>query len=94
VATGAGHIRTGSGCRSERVAKFNQFQIEEQLDGGAQVQIGMRLRIGPFVAGRRTPSPRHLTVVKIVDVRTSESTQIPQITTGALVGPKADIANK
>jgi enolase len=25
VATGAGHIKTGSGCRSERVAKFNQF---------------------------------------------------------------------
>jgi enolase len=37
VATGAGHIKTGSGCRSERVAKFNQFlRIEEQLGGGAQ----------------------------------------------------------
>jgi enolase len=37
VATGAGHIKTGSGCRSERVAKFNQFlRIEEQLNGGAQ----------------------------------------------------------
>ena len=37
VATGAGHIKTGSGCRSERVAKFNQFlRIEEQLKGGAQ----------------------------------------------------------
>jgi enolase len=34
VATGAGHIKTGSGCRSERVAKFNQFlRIEEQLRG-------------------------------------------------------------
>ena len=32
VATGAGHIKTGSGCRSERVAKFNQFlRIEERL---------------------------------------------------------------
>jgi enolase len=32
VATGAGHIKTGSGCRSERVAKFNQFlRIEEEL---------------------------------------------------------------
>jgi len=32
VATGAGHIKTGSGCRSERVAKFNQFlRIEEGL---------------------------------------------------------------
>ncbi|MCC7156359.1 MAG: phosphopyruvate hydratase, partial [Bryobacterales bacterium] len=37
VATGAGHIKTGSGCRSERVAKFNQFlRIEEGLGGGAQ----------------------------------------------------------
>jgi enolase len=35
VATGAGHIKTGSGCRSERVAKFNQLlRIEEEL--GAQ----------------------------------------------------------
>lgn len=34
VATGAGHIKTGSGCRSERVAKFNQFlRIEERLGG-------------------------------------------------------------
>ncbi|MBN9658319.1 MAG: phosphopyruvate hydratase [Acidobacteria bacterium] len=32
VATGAGHIKTGSGCRSERVAKFNQFlRIESRL---------------------------------------------------------------
>src|SRR5271157_93771 len=37
VATGAGHIKTGSGCRSERVAKFNQFlRIEEQLRAQAQ----------------------------------------------------------
>jgi enolase len=35
VATGAGHIKTGSGCRSERVAKFNQLlRIEEEQ--GAQ----------------------------------------------------------
>ena len=32
VATGAGHLKTGSGCRSERVAKFNQLmRIEVQL---------------------------------------------------------------
>jgi len=32
VATGAGHLKTGSGCRSERIAKFNQLiRIEEQL---------------------------------------------------------------
>jgi len=38
VATGAGHIKTGSGCRSERVAKFNQFlRIEERL--GAQARF-------------------------------------------------------
>lgn len=32
VATGAGKIKTGSGCRSERVAKFNRLlKIEEEL---------------------------------------------------------------
>ncbi len=32
VATSAGHLKTGSGCRSERVAKFNQLlRIEEEL---------------------------------------------------------------
>jgi enolase len=37
VATGAGHIKTGSGSRSERVAKFNQFlRIEEGLKGNSQ----------------------------------------------------------
>jgi enolase len=37
VATGAGQIKTGSGCRSERVAKFNQFlRIEERLKGSSR----------------------------------------------------------
>jgi enolase len=37
VATGAGHLKTGSGCRSERIAKFNQLlRIEEQLGGQAR----------------------------------------------------------
>jgi enolase len=32
VAVGAGHLKTGSGCRSERVAKFNQLlRIEREL---------------------------------------------------------------
>jgi enolase len=32
VATNTGHIKTGSGCRSERIAKFNQLiRIEEEL---------------------------------------------------------------
>ncbi len=36
VATGAGHIKTGSGCRSERIAKFNQFlRIENRLNGAS-----------------------------------------------------------
>lgn len=36
VATGAGKIKTGSGCRSERVAKFNRLlRIEDELDGEA-----------------------------------------------------------
>ncbi len=37
VATGAGHLKTGSGCRSERVAKFNQLlRIEKQLGSRAE----------------------------------------------------------
>jgi enolase len=37
LATGAGHIKTGSGCRSERVAKFNQFRrIEDRLGARAK----------------------------------------------------------
>jgi enolase len=36
VATSAGHIKTGSGCRSERIAKFNQLlRIEEELGSNA-----------------------------------------------------------
>jgi enolase len=45
VATGCGHIKTGSGCRSERVAKFNQFlRIEERL--GAQAKFAGRAAFG------------------------------------------------
>jgi enolase len=45
VATGAGHIKTGSGCRSERVAKFNQFlRIEERL--GTQAKFAGRKTFG------------------------------------------------
>jgi enolase len=37
VATGAGQIKTGSACRSERVAKYNQLlRIEEALGTGAR----------------------------------------------------------
>lgn len=37
VATGSGQIKTGSGCRSERVAKFNQLmRIERQLGNSAR----------------------------------------------------------
>ncbi len=36
VATGAGQIKTGSACRSERVAKYNRLlRIEEELGGRA-----------------------------------------------------------
>ena len=36
VATKAGHIKTGSGCRSERISKFNQLiRIEEELGSKA-----------------------------------------------------------
>lgn len=37
VATGAGHIKTGSGCRGERIAKFNQLlRIERHLGKAAR----------------------------------------------------------
>jgi len=36
VAVGAGHLKTGSGCRGERIAKFNQLlRIEEELGSAA-----------------------------------------------------------
>ncbi len=41
VATNAGHIKTGSGCRGERTAKFNQLlRIEEEL-GNMSVFAGL-----------------------------------------------------
>ena len=37
VAAGAGHLKTGSGCRSERIAKFNQLlRIERQFGASAR----------------------------------------------------------
>lgn len=37
VATGAGQIKTGSGCRSERIAKFNRLlRIERELGSAAR----------------------------------------------------------
>jgi enolase len=37
VAVGAGHLKTGSGCRSERVAKFNRLlRIEKELGMSAR----------------------------------------------------------
>jgi enolase len=37
VAAGAGHVKTGSGCRSERIAKFNQLlRIERTLGSSAR----------------------------------------------------------
>src|ERR1035441_2568323 len=37
VAVGAGHLKTGSGCRSERIAKYNRLlRIEEALGARAR----------------------------------------------------------
>jgi enolase len=37
VATGAGQIKTGSLCRSDRIAKYNQLlRIEEELGENAE----------------------------------------------------------
>lgn len=39
VAVSAGHLKTGSGCRGERVAKFNQLlRIEEELGSAAKFE--------------------------------------------------------
>ncbi len=51
VATGCGHIKTGSGCRGERTAKFNRLlRIEHEL-GGRAVFAGLggfrQTRVGP-----------------------------------------------
>jgi len=45
VATGAGHIKTGSGCRSERIAKFNRLlAIEKELGSSARFASDTFLR--------------------------------------------------
>ena len=37
VATGVGQIKTGSICRTDRIAKYNQLlRIEEQLNGNCK----------------------------------------------------------
>ena len=42
VASGAGHLKTGSGCRGERIAKFNRLlRIEEEL-GDKAVFAGIK----------------------------------------------------
>ena len=41
VATGVGQIKTGSICRTDRIAKYNQLlRIEEQLNGNCQYAGG------------------------------------------------------
>lgn len=42
VATGAGHLKTGSGCRSERIAKFNQLLRIERYLGERAVFAGKK----------------------------------------------------
>jgi len=42
VATNAGHLKTGSGCRSERIAKFNQLIRIEELLGEKAVFAGKK----------------------------------------------------
>jgi enolase len=46
VATGAGHIKTGSGCRSERIAKFNRLLTIEKELGNRAVYAGKKLGWG------------------------------------------------
>jgi enolase len=54
VAVGAGHLKTGSGCRSDRIAKYNQLlRIEEAL-GKRAVFAGRKA----FVTGGKASAPR------------------------------------
>ena len=60
VATGCGHIKTGSGCRGERTAKFNRLlRIEHEL-GARAVFAGLggfrQTRIASPAAVRRRPA--------------------------------------
>jgi len=42
VAVSAGHLKTGAGCRSERLAKFNRLiRIEQEL--GKQAKFAGKL---------------------------------------------------
>ena len=53
VATNAGQIKTGSLCRTDRVAKYNQLlRIEEQLGASARYAGA-----GAFRHGRRQATP-------------------------------------
>ena len=54
VATGAGQIKTGSACRTDRVAKYNQLlRIEEQLGRRRRVSGRRALRTLSAWSGRR-----------------------------------------
>ncbi len=52
VATSAGQIKTGSACRSERVAKYNRLlRIEEELGGAATLSGCVRVCLSASVGG-------------------------------------------
>ena len=43
VALGSGQIKTGSACRSERIAKYNQLMRIEEILGAAAIYKGVDL---------------------------------------------------
>src|ERR1044072_2605138 len=60
VATNAGQIKTGSLCRTDRVAKYNQLlRIEEQLGAGAQLlgRAAFRVAREPQAQPASEPTP-------------------------------------
>ena len=61
VATGCGHIKTGSGCRGERTAKFNRLlRIEHDLGGPATFAGPGRLPAVRALTSRgNRPDPTH-----------------------------------
>lgn len=68
VAVGAGHLKTGSGCRGERIAKFNRLlRIEEELGGKAQfagLAAFKNAGIGNVASGSQRASSREAEAVR------------------------------
>jgi enolase len=74
VATGAGQIKTGSLCRTDRVCKYNQLlRIEEDL-GGAAEYLGRDAFTSIGLGGAAPPADDGPKVATLPRTRKSKST--------------------